>query len=185
MTSNFKNLLSADQSAFVVVDKAISDPYAEPETKVQDKPFDLQAFVATLLSLDVPVIETGMVRSESSHGSTRPHYTYIAREVSNPWNEPAFEAAVNETGRSRLIALGYCAETTMTQTVLSALEKGFDVYVVVLEEHSTFASSLPLQRMLQAGAVLVTPNQVISEITGTNPCFEPPRNKPAVAAKSI
>jgi nicotinamidase-related amidase len=81
--------------------------------------------------------------------------------------DPAFAEAVEATGRRRLIIAGVSTEGCVLQTVLGALRRGYEVYLVVdasasvtKETHDT-----AVMRMVQAGAVPVTWFSVAGEMT--------------------
>lgn len=121
LISYFKSLLSPDDSAIVVVDGAVPGLSAGSGDDVQTDPLDMHGFVAAMLSLGVPVIETAMDGTATlTRGAAEGRAGPILRDVANPWSEPAFRTAVDAAGRSRLVVLGACAETTLTQTALIA-----------------------------------------------------------------
>jgi len=49
----------------------------------------------------------------------------------NAWADPAFAQAIEATGRRKLVMAGLWTETALTLTALSALESGYEVYVVI------------------------------------------------------
>ncbi len=60
-----------------------------------------------------------------------PDAPYIARPGNiNAWDNPDFVAAVKATGRKQLIIAGVVTEVCVAFPALSALEEGFDVFVV-------------------------------------------------------
>jgi len=54
----------------------------------------------------------------------------IDRTNTNAWSDPAFVAAVRETGRPNLVIAGLWTEVCVQQTALSARKDGLDVFVV-------------------------------------------------------
>ncbi|WP_114089467.1 isochorismatase family protein [Thalassospira profundimaris] len=89
----------------------------------------------------------------------------IQRSAANPWDDDAFRNKIHTVDRSRLVIAGRCTEVSVTFAVLSALEEGFDVYIVkdatagTSQQHHETA----IERMVQAGAVPVTTRQIIFE----------------------
>jgi nicotinamidase-related amidase len=76
----------------------------------------------------------------------------------NAWENPEFVAAVQKTGRKKIVVSGITTDVCVTFATLSALEAGYEVYVVVdasgsMSPEVQHASTL---RMSQAGAVLGT-----------------------------
>jgi nicotinamidase-related amidase len=90
---------------------------------------------------------------------TFPEAPYIARPGQiNAWDNDEFVKAVKDTGRKQLIIAGVVTEVCVAFPALSALEEGFDVFVVTdasgtfnaMTRHSAWA------RMSAAGAQLMT-----------------------------
>lgn len=83
-----------------------------------------------------------------------PQVTPVDRTSTNAWSDPSLRAAVNATGRKKLIIAGLWTEVCLAQTVLSALKDGFEMYFVsdasggVSKEAHDDAKA----RMIQAGA---------------------------------
>ncbi|SNY47601.1 isochorismatase family protein [Paractinoplanes atraurantiacus] len=76
----------------------------------------------------------------------------------NSFLDPAFTAAVEATGRRRLLIGGIATDGCVLQTALGAVRAGYETYVVVDATASTSkeAHDMAIQRMLMAGIVPVT-----------------------------
>lgn len=48
----------------------------------------------------------------------------------NAWDDPQFKAAVDATGRKKLIIAGISTDVCLLFPVLSAISEGYDVYAV-------------------------------------------------------
>src|SRR5467141_2362669 len=59
-----------------------------------------------------------------------PDVTPIDRTSTHAWSHPEFRAAIDATGRKKLIMAGLVTEVCLAQSVLAALRDGFDVYFV-------------------------------------------------------
>jgi nicotinamidase-related amidase len=59
-----------------------------------------------------------------------PDVTPIDRTSTHAWSHPAVRAAVEATGRKKLIMAGLATEVCLAQSVLGALKDGFEVYFV-------------------------------------------------------
>lgn len=59
-----------------------------------------------------------------------PGQEIIDRPNSNAWSHPDVRAAVEATGRRKLVIAGLVTEVCLAQTVLGALKDGYDVYFV-------------------------------------------------------
>lgn len=82
--------------------------------------------------------------------------------------EPAFEAALTDTGRRQLVIAGMESHICVVQTALSALREDFDVHVVgdgcCSRDGASHDSALARVRM--AGAVVTTTESVLYELAG-------------------
>jgi nicotinamidase-related amidase len=63
-------------------------------------------------------------------GELFPEVEQVDRQNTNAWSDPAFVAAVEKTGRKKLVMCGLWTEVCLAQTVISARKAGFDVYFV-------------------------------------------------------
>src|SRR5712671_3028673 len=59
-----------------------------------------------------------------------PDSTPIDRTSTHAWSHPEVRAAIDATGRKKLIMAGLVTEVCLAQSVLAALKDGFDVYFV-------------------------------------------------------
>jgi nicotinamidase-related amidase len=88
-----------------------------------------------------------------------PEAPYIARPGNiNAWDNPDFVAAVKAKGRKQLIIAGVVTEVCVAFPALSALEEGFDVFVVT-DASGTFnevTRHSAWDRMSQAGGFPTT-----------------------------
>lgn len=94
-----------------------------------------------------------------------PDVTPIDRTSTHAWSHPDVRAAVDATGRKKLIMAGLVTEVCLAQSVLAALKDGFDVYFlsdcsggITPEGHEDAKT-----RMVQAGAKPVSWPTVTSE----------------------
>jgi nicotinamidase-related amidase len=96
-----------------------------------------------------------------------PDVTPVDRTSTNAWSDPNLRAAVEATGRKKLIMAGLWTEVCLAQTALSALKDGFEVYFVsdasggVSKEAHEDAKA----RMIQAGAKPMNWVSVVAEWT--------------------
>jgi nicotinamidase-related amidase len=88
-----------------------------------------------------------------------PDAPYIARPGNiNAWDNPDFVAAVRATGRKQLIIAGVVTEVCVAFPALSAIEEGFEVFVVT-DASGTFnltTREAAWARMAAAGAQLMS-----------------------------
>lgn len=119
--------------------------------------------IATAYDLPV-VLSTVGVKSNGMAGSNvelleaLPGVPEIDRTTLNSWEDPDFRAAVQKTGRKKLIVAGLWSEICVAFPVLDALAEGYEVYFVAdaIGGVSTAAHEAAMQRMVQAGAVPIS-----------------------------
>ena len=88
-----------------------------------------------------------------------PEAPYIARPGQiNAWDNEDFVRAIEDTGRKQLIIAGVVTDVCVAFPTLSALEEGYQVFVVA-DASGTFNKSVrdaALMRMAHAGAVMTS-----------------------------
>ncbi|CAB3745737.1 hydrolase [Paraburkholderia humisilvae] len=87
-----------------------------------------------------------------------PNAEVTDRTTSNAWEDEKFIARVNATGKERLVIAGLWTSVCCNGPVLSALEQGFEVYVVTdaCGDCSLEAHERAVERMIQGGARPIT-----------------------------
>jgi nicotinamidase-related amidase len=86
--------------------------------------------------------------------------------IVNAMHHDGFNKAVEATGRKKLIVAGVTTEICITFPVLQMLEEGYEVQVSAdaSASWSKLGNDLALHRMENAGAVITTVDQIISEL---------------------
>jgi len=118
--------------------------------------------VATAFELPVVLstvyVKHGMTGTNPELREALPDVPEIDRTTMNSWEDPDFRAAVERTGRRKLILAGLWTEVCVAFPALDALKAGYEVYVVVdaIGGVSPVAHEAALQRMTQAGAIPIT-----------------------------
>lgn len=94
-----------------------------------------------------------------------PKQAQIRREEINCWDDPVFAAAIEGFEKERLLVAGLWTETGVSFAALSALELGYDVFVVAdaCAGMSPDSHETAIQRMIQAGVVPITWRQILFE----------------------
>jgi len=95
-----------------------------------------------------------------------PRIRVIDRSSMNAWEDPAFRAAVETTGRKRLIIGGLYTEICLAFPVVDALRDGYDVAFPVdaVGGLSQLAHRTAIQRLAHAGAVPSTALALVTEL---------------------
>lgn len=90
----------------------------------------------------------------------------IDRTGVNAWEDPEFRAAVEATGRRKVVIAGLWTEVCLTFPTLDMLAEGFEVYPVAdaVGGISPVAHDRAFERMIQAGAHPVTAISFGSEL---------------------
>ena len=86
--------------------------------------------------------------------------------IVNAWADPNFSAAVEATGRKKLIMGGVTTDICLIFPSMSAVQAGFDVQAVMDASGSSYEmqEEMSRRRMERAGVVLTTTNTIIAEL---------------------
>jgi nicotinamidase-related amidase len=84
----------------------------------------------------------------------------------NSWEDKEFYEAVKKTGREKIIICALWTEACLTFPTIDAILEGYEVYPVVdaVGGSSKIAHKAALRRVEQAGAHLISINQLICEL---------------------
>ncbi len=94
-----------------------------------------------------------------------PDQTPIERTSMNSWEDEKFVAAVQATGKKKLVMAALWTEVCLAFPALEAIKAGYEVYAVEDASGGTsaVAHNAAMRRVEQAGAVPVTSLQVLLE----------------------
>jgi len=94
-----------------------------------------------------------------------PGRTPIERSTMNAWDDRAFVAAIEATGRKKIVLAGLWTETCVALPTIQAMYDGYEVYVVedCCGDVSQLAHANAMMRVVQAGAKPVTALSVMLE----------------------
>jgi nicotinamidase-related amidase len=148
---------------------AFIDYQREQYAGVASMPHDELVANVTLLgqvvtAFEVPVVLStvyvrhGMSGTNDELRAALPGVPEIDRTTMNSWEDPEFRAAIERTGRRKLVIAGLWTEVCVAFPTLDALRAGFEVYVVAdaIGGVSPTAHDAAMQRMRQAGAVPIS-----------------------------
>ncbi len=157
-------LITPDNSAVVFIDH-------QPQMTFGVANIDRQQLINNVIMLakgakefGVPSILTA-VETESFSGyiwpqlmDVFPGQQPIERTSMNSWDDPAFRAAVEDTGRKNVIIAGLWTEVCVTWPTLNMIDQGYNVYIVedACGATSQMAHDAAIRRSVQAGAVPMT-----------------------------
>jgi nicotinamidase-related amidase len=95
-----------------------------------------------------------------------PGQEMIDRTTMNAWEDPRVVDVVNAIGKGRVVFAGLWTSVCIVLPVLSALEQGFETYVIAdaCGDMSSEAHERAIERMVQAGARPLTSVQYLLEL---------------------
>jgi nicotinamidase-related amidase len=126
--------------------------------------------IATAYKLPVVLstvgVQLGLEGTNKELRAALPGVEEIDRTTVNSWEDPQFRAAVERTGRKKLIVAGLWTEICVAFPVLDALREGYEVYFVVdaIGGVSRAAHDAAIQRMIQAGATPISTIGLVGEL---------------------
>ncbi len=120
--------------------------------------------VATILTTVAEKSFSGPMFSEIK--AAFPGQAMLDRTSMNTWEDAAVVARVNEIGKGRIVLAGLWTSVCIVGPALSALDQGFEVYVIAdaCGDISAEAHERAMQRMIQAGARPMTSLQYLLEL---------------------
>lgn len=164
-------LLDKDNSALIFIDHQPQMAFGVANIDRQQLKNNVVGLAKAGKIFNVPTLFTS-VETESFSGyiwpellAVHPEITPIERTSMNSREDAAFVKAVEATGRKKLVISALWTEVCLTFPALMALEAGYEVYVVTDTSGGTSvdAHERSIDRMVQAGAVPVTWQQVLLE----------------------
>ena len=166
-----KGLLTPDNSVVALIDH-------QPQMLFGVGNFDRQGVINNVLALakaarvfDLPVV-LSTVESKSFSGNMWPQLRAvfpgqepIERSSMNSWDDKNFVAAIEKTGRKKIVLAGLWTETCVSLPTVQAIHDGYEVYVVedCCGDVSQLAHDNAMKRVIQAGAKPVTALMVMLE----------------------
>jgi nicotinamidase-related amidase len=94
-----------------------------------------------------------------------PKQVPIERTSMNSWDDKNYVAAIEKTGRKKIVVAGLWTETCIALGTIQAIHDGYEVYVVedCCGDVSQLAHDNAMKRVIQAGAKPVTSLSVMLE----------------------
>src|SRR4051812_27691612 len=170
-TLSEKGLLTPDNCVVALID-------LQPQMLFGVANFDRQAIINNNVALSkaarvfgVPVVLT-TVETRSFSGNMWPQVQAvfpgqvpIERTTMNSWDDRNFVAAIEKTGRKKIVLAGLWTETCVALATIQAIFDGYDVHVVedCCGDVSQLAHDNAMKRVIQAGAKPVTALSVMLE----------------------
>lgn len=167
------HLLTPQNSALIIIDY---QPVQVSSIKSMDQDWLVTQITRTAKTArlyDLPVVlSTVNVQTGRNQETVAPLKEVLTdlpsydRTSINAWEDGEFYEAVKKTGRKKLIMTALWTEACLTFPVIDALKEGFEVYAVAdaVGGTSLEAHDIALRRIEQAGAQLISVNQLICEL---------------------
>ncbi len=168
-----KELLNPTNHTLLMIDHESQMAFAVESQPIEELRNNTGLLAASATLYNVPTIIT-TVAERSFSGPVFPEIReyfpnekeYIDRTTMNSWEDKRVVAAVKKTGKKKLVIAGLWTEVCTLSAALSALEDGYDVYVVTDASGGTSqeAHDMAIARMIQAGVKPITSLQYLLEI---------------------
>jgi len=166
-----KGLLTPDNCVVAMID-------LQPQMLFGVSNFDRQSIINNNIALakaakvfNVPVV-LSTVETKTFSGyiwpqiqAVFPKQEPIERSSMNSWDDPKFVAAIEKTGRKKIVLSGLWTETCVALPTVQAIHDNYEVYVVedCCGDVSQLAHDNAMKRVIQAGAKPVTALTVMLE----------------------
>jgi len=166
-----KGLLTPDNCVVAIID-------LQPQMLFGVANFDRQTIINNNVALlkaakvfGVPVV-LSTVETKSFSGNmwpqiqaVFPHQTPIERSSMNSWDDKNFVAAIEKSGKKKIVLAGLWTETCVALPTVQAIHDNYEVYVVedCCGDVSQLAHDNAMKRVVQAGAKPVTALSVMLE----------------------
>jgi nicotinamidase-related amidase len=154
--------LSSDNAALILVDQQVGLLSGVRDIPVAELKNNVVSLAKAMRILKVPIIVTTTGR-DGMWGptfpelvTTLPEINIIDRASVNAWDDPKVAAAIEATGRKKLIFAGVSLEVCAAFPAITAVGRGYESYVPV-DACGTFSQTkheAGLLRMQQAGVIL-------------------------------
>ncbi len=166
-----KGLLTPENCVVAIID-------LQPQMLFGVANFDRQTIINNNVALskaakvfDVPVV-LSIVETKSFSGNmwpqiqaVFPNQTPIERSSMNSWDDKNFVAAIEKSGKKKIVLSGLWTETCVALPTIQAIHDGYEIYVVedCCGDVSQLSHDNAMKRVIQAGAKPVTALSVMLE----------------------
>jgi nicotinamidase-related amidase len=169
---NVHSLLTPDNCVFTLIDH-------QPQMLFGVTNVDRQTVINNTVGLakaakvfQVPIV-LSTVETKSFSGNLWPQLVavypdqkLVERTSMNAWEDKNYVAAIQASGRKKIVMAGLWTEVCVAFPTVQAIEAGYEVYVVAdcCGDVSQMAHDMAMQRVIQAGAVPMTWIQTMLEL---------------------
>ena len=171
------NQITRDNAAICLIDHQVRLFSGVRDITIGQLKHNVVGLAKAATALNIPIV-VATTAKDKLWGPTIPELAAVVpdgapridRMTVNAWDEPAFVNAVKATGRSHLVFAGIATQICAALPAYSALEAGFQAYVV-LDASGAFTATereAGIARMTQAGVVLTDYFSIMAEIMQSN-----------------
>lgn len=165
-------LLSPDDHALILIDYQSQMAFATHSIDAVTLRSNAGLIASAAAGFKVPTILTTVAAKTfsgpmfSEVTEPFPGQALLDRTSMNTWEDAAVVARINAIGKRRLVLAGLWTSVCIVGPTLSAIEQGFEVYVIAdaCGDVSAEAHERAMQRMVQAGARPMTALQYLLEL---------------------
>lgn len=167
------HLLTPDNCALVLIDYQPEQVGTVGSIGLDELMLNVTAVARAARAYQLPVVLTTVGVELGANSGTidelreaLPPTDEIDRTTLNSWEDPDFRAAVEATGRQKIIMTGLWTEVCVAFPTLDMLRENYEVYPVAdaIGGISTAAHDNAMQRMLSAGAQPVNAISLVAEL---------------------
>ena len=168
--------LTQDNAALVLVDHQVGLMTGIRDYSVAELKHNVVGLARAAKALSLPIVTT-TTSADALWGpafpelvAALPGQTFIDRTTVNAWDDPRVAAAIEATGRKKLIFAGVSLEVCAAFPALRAVREGYEAYVAV-DASGTFnvtKRETGILRLIQSGVVVADGSSLMVEILGDN-----------------
>ena len=171
----FYETITPENAALVIVDHQIGLYTGVRDIPIDELKHNIIGFVKALKVFRIPIIVT--TTTENIWGPMIPELRELLKDIPiierttvNAWDDQRVDAAIQKSGRKKLIMTGITTDVCLAFPAITAVGKGYDVYAVI-DASGAFTikqGELGVTRMAQAGVKTVGYSNVVVEMLKDN-----------------
>ncbi|MCV0428688.1 MAG: hydrolase [Roseibium sp.] len=165
--------LSPDNSALILIDYQPPILQGVRNIKHEDLINNVTGLIKTAVIYDIPIIFSHVAVGFNDYApmieelkELAPNAVFVDRTSVNAWEEPEFVAAVEATGRRKLIMGGLWTDVCLAYPAIEAEREGYDVFVPedAVGSITQMSHENGMARMIASGVEPITWNVVPAEL---------------------
>lgn len=168
--------LTQDNAALVLVDHQVGLMTGIRDYSVAELKHNVVGLARAAKALGLPIVTT-TTSADTLWGPAFPELVaalpgqiFVDRTTVNAWDDSRVAAAIEATGRKKLIFAGVSLEVCAAFPAMRAVREGYEAYVAV-DASGTFnvtKRETGILRLIQAGVVVADGSSLMVEILGDN-----------------